>query len=113
VSFLSLIFDSEHPRGLRPDPVFIVGMHRSGTSALSGALEKLGLSVGKTVMPPHAQNPKGYFENLALTVSSTSAVVHGSTLGRSGGNILEVESPGAIESFCSTPWSRSLAQIGP
>jgi hypothetical protein len=42
-------------------------MHRSGTSAISGALEKLGLSVGKTVMPPHAQNPKGYFENLALT----------------------------------------------
>ncbi|HEX3718534.1 MAG TPA: sulfotransferase [Verrucomicrobiae bacterium] len=53
---------------LRPDPVFIIGMHRSGTSAVSGALEKLGLSVGKTVMPPHAENPKGYFENLALTL---------------------------------------------
>jgi glycosyltransferase involved in cell wall biosynthesis len=53
---------------LRPDPVFILGMHRSGTSALSGALEKLGLSVGKTVMPPSLEmgNPKGYYENQAL-----------------------------------------------
>src|SRR5581483_1316219 len=39
----------------------------SGTSALGGALERLGLNVGKTVMPAEANNPKGYFENLALT----------------------------------------------
>jgi hypothetical protein len=53
---------------LRPDPVFIIGMHRSGTSALGGALEALGLSVGKTVMPPSAEfgNPKGFYENLAV-----------------------------------------------
>jgi hypothetical protein len=44
-------------------------MHRSGTSALGGALEALGLTVGKTVMPPSAKqgNPNGYYENLALT----------------------------------------------
>ncbi len=43
-------------------------MHRSGTSALGGALESLGLTVGKSVMPPSAAegNPKGYAENLAL-----------------------------------------------
>ncbi len=54
---------------LRPDPVFIIGMHRSGTSALGGVLEPLGLTVGKTVMPPHAGqgNPKGFYENLPLT----------------------------------------------
>jgi hypothetical protein len=54
---------------LRPDPVFVVGMHRSGTSALSGALEQLGLTVGRTVMPPNAGmgNPRGYYENLSLT----------------------------------------------
>ncbi len=52
---------------LRPDPVFIVGMHRSGTSALGGALEGLGLSIGKTLMPPDVEgNPKGHFENLAV-----------------------------------------------
>jgi O-antigen biosynthesis protein len=53
---------------LRPDPIFVVGMHRSGTSALAGALESFGLTVGKTVMPPHAGqgNPKGFYENLSL-----------------------------------------------
>ncbi|MGD0815397.1 MAG: sulfotransferase [Verrucomicrobiota bacterium] len=57
------------PPLLRPDPVFIIGMHRSGTSALGGALEPLGLTVGKTVMPPNSDrgNPRGYYENLALT----------------------------------------------
>jgi len=55
-------------RVLRPDPVFIIGMHRSGTSALGGVLEPLGLTVGKAVMPPHPEggNPKGFYENLAL-----------------------------------------------
>jgi len=52
---------------LRPDPVFIIGMHRSGTSALGGALEPLGLTVGKTVMPPRPDNPKGFYENLSMT----------------------------------------------
>jgi hypothetical protein len=53
---------------LRPDPVFIIGMHRSGTSALGGALEPLGLTVGKTAMPPNPEegNPKGFYENLAI-----------------------------------------------
>jgi O-antigen biosynthesis protein len=54
---------------LRPDPVIILGMHRSGTSALGAALEPLGLTVGKTVMSPSSEkgNPKGYYENLAIT----------------------------------------------
>jgi len=42
-------------------------MHRSGTSALGGALEPLGLTVGKTVMPPKEENPKGFYENNSLT----------------------------------------------
>jgi hypothetical protein len=43
-------------------------MHRSGTSALGGALEVLGLSIGKAVMPqnPEAGNPKGFYENLTI-----------------------------------------------
>jgi hypothetical protein len=61
-------FARQRPPGLRPDPVFIIGMHRSGTSALGGALVSLGLTVGKAVMPPHAEggNPKGFYENMAL-----------------------------------------------
>lgn len=72
MKLLAQIFKSKpvrpHPV-LRPDPVFIIGMHRSGTSALGGALEPLGLTVGKTVMPPSHEvgNPKGFYENLAIT----------------------------------------------
>jgi hypothetical protein len=55
------------PSVLRPDPVFILGMHRSGTSALGGALAPLGLTVGKTVMQPKQENPKGFYENNSLT----------------------------------------------
>src|SRR5208282_6828895 len=54
------------PSGLRPDPVFILGMHRSGTSALGGALGPLGLTVGKSVMAPKKENPKGFYENNSL-----------------------------------------------
>jgi hypothetical protein len=54
------------PSVLRADPVIILGMHRSGTSALGGALEPLGLTVGKSVMPPKEENPRGFYENNSL-----------------------------------------------
>ena len=43
---------------------FILGMHRSGTSALAGVLNIMGLEVGSDLMPKTEMNPKGYFENL-------------------------------------------------
>jgi len=43
--------------------VFIVGMHRSGTSALTGTLKLMGVELGKELMQPWADNPKGFFEN--------------------------------------------------
>ena len=44
--------------------VFVVGMHRSGTSAVAAALEALGLDVGaaERQMAPDAANPAGYYE---------------------------------------------------
>lgn len=41
----------------------ILGMHRSGTSALMGALNILGVNLGTNLMNPSEDNPKGYFEN--------------------------------------------------
>ena len=43
--------------------IFILGMHRSGTSALSGVLNILGLELGDDLMKKDEYNPKGYFEN--------------------------------------------------
>lgn len=47
----------------RPDAVFVLGMHRSGTSATAGALGLLGLKLGERLLDPAPDNPKGYFEH--------------------------------------------------
>lgn len=46
--------------------VVVLGMHRSGTSALAGVLGHLGCDLPKTLMPPTETNPKGYFESLRV-----------------------------------------------
>jgi hypothetical protein len=43
--------------------VVILGMHRSGTSALGGALSRLGVDFGRHLTPPAKDNPMGYFEH--------------------------------------------------
>jgi len=44
---------------------FILGMHRSGTSALGGILFHFGLDFGSELTKPSAiENPKGFFENV-------------------------------------------------
>jgi hypothetical protein len=42
---------------------FILGMHRSGTSALGGTLNLMGFDFGSDLMQANEDNPKGYFEN--------------------------------------------------
>jgi len=43
--------------------LFILGMHRSGTSATSGCMDILGYQLGKQFFQPGEDNEKGYFEN--------------------------------------------------
>jgi hypothetical protein len=48
--------------------VLVIGMHRSGTSALAGALEALGLDAGAPggLMAADSGNPEGYFEQIPI-----------------------------------------------
>lgn len=46
--------------------VVVLGMHRSGTSALAGTLAHLGCELPQTLMPASAVNPKGYYESVRL-----------------------------------------------
>lgn len=46
--------------------VFILGMHRSGTSALTGMLAKAGFAVPSDLMPATNANPKGYWESVGI-----------------------------------------------
>ncbi len=41
----------------------ILGMHRSGTSALTRVLNLLGVELGKGMLPPNDANPRGYWEH--------------------------------------------------
>ena len=43
--------------------ILILGMHRSGTSALTGVLNLLGVHLGSELMEGNSANQKGYFEN--------------------------------------------------
>ena len=44
--------------------LFVVGMHRSGTSALTGVLQLLGVELGGNLLPARAGvNDKGFFEH--------------------------------------------------
>jgi hypothetical protein len=46
--------------------VFILGMHRSGTSALTGMLAQAGLSAPLDLMPAGPENPKGFWESMSI-----------------------------------------------
>jgi hypothetical protein len=48
--------------------ILVLGMHRSGTSALAGAVNALGAAVPKTLPKPDRWNPRGYFECARLFV---------------------------------------------
>lgn len=48
--------------------IFVMGMHRSGTSAFTGLLQLLGVDLGTHLLPPTEENVKGYFENSPIVV---------------------------------------------
>lgn len=43
--------------------VIVLGMHRSGTSALTGVLARVGCDLPKTEMPTNDSNAKGFYES--------------------------------------------------
>lgn len=46
--------------------LLVIGMHRSGTSALTGVLSMLDVYLGSELMPETEANKRGYFENSTL-----------------------------------------------
>jgi hypothetical protein len=49
--------------------ILILGMHRSGTSAVAGVVNALGAAGPRTLMAADEFNPRGYFESGALSVA--------------------------------------------
>lgn len=56
--------------------LIIVGMHRSGTSATTGALQCLGVQLGRKLYGGHAHiNAKGYFEHSDIADTNDEALL--------------------------------------
>jgi glycosyltransferase involved in cell wall biosynthesis len=51
-----------------PDVICVLGMHRSGTSVVARLINLLGVYLGPSerLVPPDADNPRGYWEHLAF-----------------------------------------------
>ena len=49
-----------------PVALLVLGMHRSGTSALTRVLNLLGASLGDDLMPPGHDNPLGFWEHQGI-----------------------------------------------
>src|SRR5580700_7972119 len=48
----------------------VLGMHRSGTSALAGMLHHLGVALGNRLMPATSDNPRGYWEHAEIVAAN-------------------------------------------
>src|SRR5665213_4590235 len=48
------------------DAILVLGMHRSGTSAVAGALSLLGATPPATMLPAAVDNPSGFWEATSL-----------------------------------------------
>ncbi|SHO57573.1 Hyaluronan synthase [Vibrio quintilis] len=56
--------------------VVVLGMHRSGTSALTKALNVLGVSLSENLMPEGEFNPKGHWEDLDIVAINEQLLSH-------------------------------------
>jgi len=56
---------------LAPKMTFVLGMHRSGTSALTGMLCQAGFDSPADLMPPTTANPRGYWESWSIYLLNT------------------------------------------
>ena len=48
---------------MTPPTLVVLGMHRSGTSSVTGALTLAGATPPLTLMPPKPDNPTGFWES--------------------------------------------------
>lgn len=68
------------PGSLPRRAILVLGMHRSGTSALTGALEQMGCATPATQIGKGEQNPRGFFESrLVSALNDRILALHGTS----------------------------------
>ena len=66
---VQLVEKSRLPSSQKRQAILVLGMHRSGTSALGGAINALGVAAPKTILPPNHANPRGFWECAPLVTA--------------------------------------------
>ncbi|WP_213876534.1 glycosyltransferase [Pseudomonas sp. dw_358] len=56
--------------------IIVLGMHRSGTSALTRALDTLGVSLGSNLHPAGPDNPTGFWEDSDVIALNNELLTH-------------------------------------
>lgn len=56
--------------------IFILGMHRSGTSLVTAAIKSLGANLGEQLLLSTIDNPKGYFEDEEVVALNMRLLEH-------------------------------------
>lgn len=56
--------------------IFVLGMHRSGSSLTAALLEKLGVSFGHRLLPREPDNPEGFWEQTDLVGFNDQIFLH-------------------------------------
>ena len=70
--------------------IVVLGMHRSGTSAITRGLKVLGVELGDNFLPPGANdNVKGYWEDLDLYTLNVEMLRF---IGRDWYNLIPIQS---------------------
>lgn len=59
---MTVFCDSDRPSAIRPTAVVILGMHRSGISAITRVCSLLGAALPHDLLPPSSDNETGYWE---------------------------------------------------
>ncbi len=65
------------PKAPAKTALVVLGMHRSGTSALAGVLTQLGCAAPATPITPNRENPKGFFESRKIVRLNETLLVLG------------------------------------
>ena len=71
-------FDSgQHSGQARKSAVLVLGMHRSGTSSVAGALVSLGGAGPLHLLPPQLDNERGFWESSVLVALNDEILTAG------------------------------------
>lgn len=91
----------------RPQIAVVLGMHRSGTSALTRGLSALGAELGGKLLPPGLDNEKGYWEDADINALNEELL---KTLGTAWHGMEAIED-GVLDALAQGAWGDRAAGL--